>query len=274
MTNLSAISSSPHFARTIALCVLTVLVLLLATRPGNSQSDSPAASAPPASPPGNANAAPPAQSKALPAPPPLTMDLVPYRVLIGLSVQSRPRFGREFREDLVADLRRQAATRAGAFWRVDVGELPWLQPGCREVLASLSDQELTQRFLPMDFDKVLLAVVEEDGGGVRYSCREWDKSSQTATATTSRVTFDRRLLPDLLFAEMLTHFRPLAEVETVDEGGKTLEMRIRAGELFPPDPAVLRVATGAYFSPYFRSFDRKGELQSLQHLPWTYVRIN
>ena len=118
-----------------------------------------------------------------------------------------------------------------------------------------------------------LGRVEEDGGGVRYSCREWDKSSQTATAATSHVTFDRRLLPDLLFAELLTHFRPLAEVETVDEGGKTLELRVRGGELFPPDPAVLPVATGAYFSPYFRSFDRKGQLQSLQHVPWTYVRV-
>ncbi|MEZ6068524.1 MAG: hypothetical protein R3B90_23065 [Planctomycetaceae bacterium] len=211
--------------------------------------------------------------KPLPSPPPPPVELRAYRVLVALGFGDGPRVPKGLPNRLTLELRRQIDTRVGPLWEADVTEVPWLQPGSRRLLNDMTEADLNARFLPTDYDKVFLATVETEGGGYRISAREWDRNSQTSTAVTSRSEYESRVLGDRLFAEVYTHFRPLAEVETVSEDGKTIGMVVRGGELLPADPAAAPAEVGAYLAPYYRYYDRKKELRQLQMLEWTYLHV-
>jgi hypothetical protein len=203
------------------------------------------------------------------SPPPI--DQQPYRVLVAVGVAPDPRWDADFHRRVLEGLRLRIETRLGPLWVADVEAPPWLSAGRRGILDQLGEPQLTEKFLASEYDKVFLATLEQDGAAARVSAREWDKNSQTATAVTSNLVWERRIVLDRLFAETLSHFRPIAELETVSEDGATAELRLRGGELLPPDPGLRPIAEGSYLRPYFRYLDRKRELRQLQVIPWTYL---
>lgn len=253
-----------------AACRLLVGLLLTVAPPARAQDAATTAPATAAPVPPTASAS----SAAAPLPQPavvIPFELQPYRVQIGVAFQSHPRFGSAQRAALLAEISRQVETRIGPLWRADITEVEWL-PGRADALEQLSPRGLDDCYLSSEFDKALLGTVEETDAGVRVCCREWDKSSQTATAAVRRDVRDPRLLADLLFAELASHFRPIAQVDELLPD-KSLELRLRGGELLPSDPAAAPVAAGMYFAPYARHFDRQHNLRGVQSIPWTYLRL-
>ncbi len=245
-----------------------------ATTPA-AEATTPAAAATEAPPSGTSEAQPPAP-EATPVPKPsslpLPIDQLPYRVLVVVGIAPDPELAVE-RAAIIPGLRERIASRLGPLWDAEVQLADWLSPGRQSVLESFSEADLNDRFLPREFDKVFLATVEQAGAGVRISAREWDRNSQSATAVTSRLTYERRVLIDRLLAEVLLHFRPIAAVESVSEDGLSVELRIRGGELLPPDPDLRPAVVGSYLRPYFRYLDRKRQLRQLQTIPWTYLQV-
>jgi len=215
-----------------------------------------------------------ADGAAPPTPPaaPLPLDQQPYRVLVAVGIAPDPELPAALRESLTQELSDRIVSRLGPLWVADVARLDALGSGRREALEQFSPTQLTETWLPSEFDKVFFATVEAVGAGFRISAREWDRNSQTATASTSRMAYDHRVLADQLLAEALLHFRPIASIETVAKDGTTAELRIRGGELIPPDPSLAPLAAGMYLRPYFRYLDRKRELRQLQEIPWTYLQ--
>lgn len=204
---------------------------------------------------------------------PLPIDQQPYRVLVAVGVAADPQLDAAARTRLIDGLRSRIATRLGPLWVADVELADWLGPGRVSVLQQFTEAALNARYLASEFDKVFLATVEADGAALRISAREWDKNSQTATAVTSNLLYEPRVAADLLLAEVLSHFRPIAAIELVAEDGVTAELRLRGGELLPPDGTIAPIAPGAYLRPYFRYLDRKKELRQLQAVPWTYLQV-
>lgn len=282
--------------RSLALLALLGVAALLPRRsdlladPATSATTSPpattdAAASPDAAatPPAATTEAPPAgspegavASEATPAPrptsAPLPIDQLPYRVLVAVGIAPDPALAAQ-RTAIIQGLRERIASRLGPLWDAEVQLADWLSPGRQSVLESFSEADLNDRFLPGEFDKVFLAAVEGDGAGFRLSAREWDRNSQSATAVTSRLTYEPRVLIDRLLGEVLLHFRPMAAVESVSEDGQTVELRIRGGELLPPDPDLRPAVVGTYLRPYFRYLDRKRQLRQLQTIPWTYLQV-
>jgi hypothetical protein len=255
--------------------VVAVLIALLTFAGALSADDAPAT--PPAA---DAPAAPTAETPApaaapTPAPPPAPppIDQQPYRVLVAVGIAPDPDLDATFRRRLIDGLRARIATRLGPLWVADVEAPDWLAPGRAQVLDQFTEPALKDRFVAAQYDKVFLATLEQSGSALKVAAREWDKSSQTATAVTSSLVYEPRIVIDALFTELLTHFRPVAAIETVAEGGLTVELRLHGGELLPPDPDLRPLANGAYLRPYFRYLNRKKELQGLQSLPWTYLHV-
>ena len=240
-----------------------------------SDSEAPAPSAD-AEPPTDAEAkSSPAEQPAVPQPPPPPppIDQQPYRVLVTLAVAPDLGLDARFREDVIEGVRERVASRLGPLWDAEIEPADWLSPGRRAVLDHFTEADLNAQFLESEYDKVFLATVERDGIATRLSAREWDKNSQTATPATSSLNYEPRIVIDRLFAEILSHFRPIGEVEEIFEDGHTLEMRLRGGELLPPDASLRPATAGRYLRPYYRYFNRKKELQKLQEIPWTYLEI-
>lgn len=256
-----------------------IVGLMLAPRLNGDDGAPSAAAAPPAAapPPTTETAAGAAPAEATtastPPAPPLPIDQQPYRVLVALGVSTEPAGDDRYPHAVVEGLKSRIATRIGPLWSADVELAPWLTPGQESVLATFSESTLNARFLTSAYDKVFLATLEADAAQIRTSALEWDKSSQTATAMTSRLGYEPRVAVDRLFAELLSHFRPIASIEATAEDGNSAELRLRGGELIPPDAQLRPLAAGMFLRPYYRHLDRKKELRQLQTIPWSYLQV-
>ncbi|MFV0442182.1 MAG: hypothetical protein ACK5Q5_01280 [Planctomycetaceae bacterium] len=204
---------------------------------------------------------------------PLPIDQQPYRVLVAVGVAADVAVTVQEQSAVIRGLQQRIASRLGELWRADIELVDWLSPGRSSVLKSFSQADLNGRFLGSKYDKVFLATLEGAGTAVRTSALEWDQNSQTSTTMTSSLCYEPRVRIDRLLAEILAHFRPLASIEEIAEDGVSVSLRVRGGELAPPDRSLAPVMTGVFLRPYYRYLDRKKELRSLQPVPWTYLRI-
>jgi hypothetical protein len=55
--------------------------------------------------------------------------------------------------------------------------------------------------------------------------------------------------------------------------GRSAILRLRAGELLPPDQKAAQFAVGDLAVPFYRQLDRKREVKRVQHIPWTYLKV-
>jgi hypothetical protein len=106
---------------------------------------------------------------------------------------------------------------------------------------------------------------------VVFSVREWDTSSQLLGPVRSAIVPDLRLAPVAASGVLREAFRSLAMVESV--AGQTVALRIRAGELLPPDSTAAQLAAGDLLAPYYRQLDRKRELRRIYVPPWTLLKV-
>lgn len=220
-----------------------------------------------------APASPPA-APAVEAPPAaieLPWDQKPYNVEIEVSFAGDARLDDRFRTALISALADRLTDDLGRMWSLSISEatgdayLPAAQ------LARLTDEDAKTRWMSHTADKVFALCVGRTPQKTTFDVREWDRTAQQMTPVRSGETFDSRLAAGVASATIRETFRALAQVESVD--GKSAILRLRAGELLPPDQAAAQFAVGDLAVPFYRQLDRKREVKRVQHIPWTYLKI-
>jgi hypothetical protein len=66
-------------------------------------------------------------------------------------------------------------------------------------------------------------------------------------------------------------FRTLVQIDAAN--GREITVRVRGGELTPPDVVATPLEPGNFLKPFVRAMNRKGELQKVQQVPWTLLRV-
>lgn len=200
-------------------------------------------------------------------------ELRPYEVLVSVAVARQPSLDDRFRNELLATIETRLQTWAGPMWSLTVSLDDSASPVAANSLDRAGVDQLNERYLTGEHDKVFLVSVSRSGSRYDLSAREWDRNSRTAGHSVQNSTFDRRLCADT--AAQLVHrvFRPLAMVTSVDESGNNVELAIRAGEFLTAEHDAFPFRVGDYLAPYFRYLDRQREVRQLQHVPWTFLKV-
>lgn len=202
----------------------------------------------------------------------LPLEQRPYRVRVSLAVENRPEFGQSFAERLPQTVTARLQVRFGQMWNVVAESTNSWAPVSLDVLSRFDDEELNDAFLPTENDKVFLVGIARRHGAYAVFAREWDRNSRAAGPVLTRSTYDRRLVADVVSDLIHDLFRPIALATSVDDAG--VDLLIRAGEYLTPDAASLPFREGDYLTTYFRYLNRQRELRQLQHVPWTYLRVD
>ena len=221
--------------------------------------------------PASAQSAEAGDPDAEPAAAELPFEQRPYRVLVSFAVENRPEFGSAFAASLQETVEARLQVRFGQMWDVSIEQTRGWAPVASDVLSRRTDDELNAAYLPTDADKVFLTGIARRDGAYLAFAREWDRNSRSAGPTLSRTTYDRRLVGDLAADLIHDLFRPIALATSVDDAG--VDLLIRAGEYLTPDPDSQPFREGDYLTTYFRYLNRQRELRQLQHVPWTFLRV-
>lgn len=230
-----------------------------------------------AAPDGESSAAEAPAADAAPAVPVIPVELPPelkpYRVLVSVACARQPSLDDRFRSELISTIETRIGAWFGPMWSLTVAEDDSAAPVAPDSLDRPTDEQLNGQYLPGEYDKVFLVSLSKTGSRYDVAAREWDRNSQTTGHVAAEETFDRRLCADV--ATRLVHrvFRPLAMVMSVSESGDQVELSIRAGEFLAGDADSLPFRVGEYLSPYFRYLDRQREVRQIQHVPWTFLKV-
>ncbi|MCA9079809.1 MAG: hypothetical protein KDA58_04590 [Planctomycetaceae bacterium] len=217
-------------------------------------------------------------------PPPTPWILKPYEVHVRVSWPVSPSFLLEQTNVLTEQVRGQLTQRFRQNWNLDIQTALGAQ---RQTAYSLlhadvdawnarwfpemedEDAEPTEELTPPD--KELYAVIDQVGAMFHVTTLEWCSNSRTLSPLVQLETGDRRDLAATVADAISRAFRPLAQIE-VGEGDK-VEFLIRGGELPPVDPQLVPFQEGQYLAPYLRYLGKKREVQRIQTIPWTYMKV-
>ena len=199
------------------------------------------------------------------------LELQPYKTLVSIAFAADGELDRRFRSEFRENVVTRLQSRMGRMWTVESAEDHRWAPASASVLARQTDEQLNALYVPTQYDKVFLVGVDKDGGRYDVFSREWDHNSRSTGRLLSRKTYDRRLAAEAAAELIYELFRPLALASAVDDEG--VDLMIRAGEYLTADPDAAQFRPGDYLTVYFRYLDRKREFRQLQHIPWTFLRV-
>lgn len=203
---------------------------------------------------------------------PVPQILQPYRVQLLLSFETDALLPAAVRGEIAEALRDHLAAEYHQMWDLQVNhgdEQIWFAPG---QLASMNEEALPQSFLETEYDKIFLTTIAHDSGRYSLHTREWDSSSRSLGSLHMFNVWDRREIVPRSAETIAEAFRPLAELEIVDD--QKIEFLIRGGEFLPRNPNLRQFAEGDFLVPYMRFLDRKRNVQKIQVLPWTYMKVD
>jgi hypothetical protein len=232
---------------------------------------SPEAATKPAGEAANASATEAAATPAAPAPAQIPWELRPYVVELPVSFTSDPKLTPVVREAFLRSLRQRLIDDLGPMWDLHLSEATGEALTSPEHLGIVSGDEVKTRWATPQTDKVLLLVVGRNGRDREFSVREWDASSENLGPVVTGTSADARL--DVISAASVVRnaFRSLVIIELVE--GLTTNLRVRAGELLPPDPSAAQLVVGDLLAPYYRQLGRKRELKQIHFVPWTLLKV-
>lgn len=203
------------------------------------------------------------------APPPFILR--PYLVRVELSFTSDPAFAMGAADRVTAAVETLLSSRFRKMWNLTTETVRgdgYLTP---RQLAGLGDAAATEACQATGADKVFLVTIDHDAGRYSVLVREWDENSRTIGSFHESSTYDRRILASLIADGVSEAFRPLAELEVLEEG--IIEFQIRAGEFPPGDDALMQFKEGDFLVPYLRYLDRNRNVRQLQQIPWSYLQV-
>ena len=214
----------------------------------------------------NAEAKPPKPPE---LPPPIPMELQPYRVRVSVAFDEHPSLTTRVRQEALDDLTVWIERTYGEMWIASVEENHWLAPENDEGLSRLTWPQVGTQLADKELDKAFVLCVSGQGGLLRLCGREWDRMTQQLSVRHERLVGDRRALTNELGVLIRDLFRPLVLIESV-EAGKG-RVRVRAGEFPPADPSVEQLAAGNFFQPVLRYYNKEREVTQVQMVPWSYL---
>ena len=195
-----------------------------------------------------------------------------YRVTVTLGVEPGSGIPRREAQRLVSQLKSLVDARIGKWWSCSVLLSSAGEPLNRAMLDHRTAVEWNAALNPTAIEKSFALTLDREGTEFRLSGVEWDRSSQSVTGIEERSTYDRRVIPNYATDLVFALFRPLVSITTVDKN--QVEMRVRGGELLPPDVSLTPFTVGDYISSFTRLLDKNRELKRLQMIPWTQIRVD
>ncbi|MBX3436824.1 MAG: hypothetical protein KF861_04975 [Planctomycetaceae bacterium] len=212
-----------------------------------------------------------APSSALPVVVDIPWEMRPYRVLVSLATDGSPALTADFRSQITALLRARTDGVLGDYWQTEFESNQWLLPSHGDALQRVVASDVAARFDAQEFDKVLIVTLAT-GPPLRFSGREWDRSTGELGPVIFRDVDDRRRAGAAAFDLLLEMFRPLSRVDRSEDG--IAELRVRGGELLAPESSQVLFQPDDLLVPYFRYLNREQEVRSVQVVPWTYLRVD
>lgn len=197
--------------------------------------------------------------------------LKPYRVRVYVSFETDPILTANSQQSVIARLQNHLASQFHQMWELEVTAATpetWYMPA---QLAELNEEMLPVSIVSSEHDKVFLASVTHETGTYHVQAREFDASSRTLGSFHHTMSSSRRELVAHLAQMVNEAFRPIAQLEVVNED--VIEFQIRGGEFPPRNPNMQQFREGDFLVPYLRYLDRKREVQRIQMLPWTYLQV-
>ncbi|MBX3443604.1 MAG: hypothetical protein KF774_14450 [Planctomyces sp.] len=246
-------------------------VLLTAAFAQETPAPASASAQPPESPPENPTVE--SSAAATPAAPPqeLPWGVRPYRVLIPVTFAPDPALSVASRQAFVKGLADRLADDLGAMWTLDVRETSGSDVMPLARLRELDQSAALERWKTSPFDKVYPLSVGREAGQLQFAVREWDLASQRLGPERSNVCSDPRLATMSAAAVVRDAFRALVQIESVE--GRDVVLRIRAGELLPPDVTATQLAPGDLLDPFYRQLDKNKDVRRIQPVAWTLLQV-
>jgi hypothetical protein len=201
----------------------------------------------------------------------LPWELRPYSVSVEVTLAPSPALTQSVRAQFVEGLQARLDDDFGAMWNLTLVEA---SPVAAMPLSRLSEQtNETAKALWFDHpaEKVIAIAVENPRGEWSFAAREWDRASETLGPLSKGSAVDDRLAVAAAAGVVKEAFRTLTQVDSAN--GREIVMRLRAGELTPPDSSAAPLAPGNFVKPFVRAMNRKGELTRVQTIPWTLLRV-
>lgn len=287
----------PLKLRDSAFAVLLMAVAMMAIAGAAlAQSEAPSKEAPPAEAPkaeatAAPAAAPAAESSGDPAAKPATeaaatdpasakpaapieipWEVRPYVVRIDVSFAADSQLTASLRQEILTGLERRLRDDLGPMWDLEIRAANGRDLLTSRSLAELTTESAKERWLAEKIDKIFPVVVEPSGGALAFSAREWDRASQDLSPLRSQTSPDVRLAPLAAGGVLREVFRPLCRIESVD--GKSVVLKIRAGELIPPDASAAPFAAGDLLTPFYVQYDKKvrDEVKRVTRVSWTLLK--
>jgi len=121
----------------------------------------------------------------------------------------------------------------------------------------------------LPFDKLFLISIEQDGIGYLVSGREFDAFSRQLSPLSTRKTFEKSFLSEIIFQSLRDLFSSVVSIESVNDDQVIVSEQ--ASQYKPPDPAIGALQKNSFFIPFFRYLNRNREVKNIQFIPWTYL---
>lgn len=204
-------------------------------------------------------------------PPPPPWILRPYKVQIEVSFDSVPELNSRSRQHIQSGLIAHLQAQFHQMWQFETAVESAQLHFDRLTLRDLHVDDLPAGLMETELDKLFLCHVGYSSGRYTLLVREWDASSRTIGSLHTAHVIDRRQLIPSLAWNINDAFRPLAELEIVDD--QRIEFLVRAGEYLPRNPEMAQFQVGDYLVPFMRYLNRQRELQKIQETPWTYLQV-
>ncbi|MBA3313910.1 MAG: hypothetical protein H0T47_11585 [Planctomycetaceae bacterium] len=205
------------------------------------------------------------------------VELRPYDVTLSIDFARDAEFPAEFRDDTREDVRRLIVRTIGERWRFAViaASADQQRDLVRLAISTVIESSFEQRNDAVSRDspaeKRLFVAVEPHGPGYDVTAREWDGMTRTLGPTQTTTATTRAEITPCIVTVAMRAFRPLAVIETSDDGAATLALQ--AADIPTPDPNAGAVADGSIFVPFLRKFDSDGQLIETRSVPFTVLRV-
>ena len=199
---------------------------------------------------------------------PVPIELRPYRVQISIAFADATLLAAGERSVVLADVDGLSERWLGQMWQVSTEDNRWLLPAAAAGLDRLTPAALALQAAP--FDKVLVLLIEFQGGDWVLSGREFDVAGQRLSGISSARVAQRRELSYEIQRLSRRLFSPVAAIDRVDPGKARL--RLQAGDFPPPDPDCRQVTAGQLWQPLYRHTNKDQQVDRIQQVPWTYLK--
>lgn len=204
------------------------------------------------------------------APQVVSLERRPYQIRLLIAFDG-PSFDQSSSQSILRDVKQSTQRCAGDVWSLDAAMTDSLSPVNASGLKRL-DRSFIAKQENEAADVWFAAAIETLPIGFRVSARSWQPDVQLESPVISRDVIEWREIPLALVRLCRDLFQPLGTVEHVDD--RSVRIRLRAGELTPPDPSFAQVTRGDLMLPLLAYRDKNKIIEKLQTIPWTYVSID